>query len=111
MAGSLIPILWSVIFFSIGGPLIDHETSTILNVIGWALVGLGLLSGKYGAISTLGLSSPAVYGLGFLAIFLVAVLMNVFPSQEALVVNSLLGGIGGAAFAMMIWRFFVSSKV
>ena len=49
--------------------------------------------------------------LGFLAIFLVAVLMNVFPSQEALVVNSLLGGIGGAAFAMMIWRFFVSSKV
>ena len=68
MAGPLIPILWSVIFFSIGGPLIDHETSTILNVIGWALVGIGLLSGKYGAISTLGLSSPAVYGLGFLAI-------------------------------------------
>ena len=80
-------------------------------MVGWATVGIGLLSGKFRAISTLGLSAAAVYGLGFLAIFLVAVLMNVFPSQEALVVNSLLGGIGGTAFATIIWRFFVSSKV
>ena len=111
MKSPVIPILWSVIFFSIGGPLIDHETSTIMNVVGWCLIGVGILSGKYSAISTLYLSSAVIYGLGIVTIFLGTVLMNVFPSQQAFFINALLGGIFGAALSLMLWRFFVSSKV
>ena len=111
MKSPVIPILWSVIFFSIGGPLIDHETSTIMNVVGWSLIAIGILSGKYSAISTLYVSSGVIYGLGISTIFLGVVLMNVFPSQQAFVINALLGGVCGAAFSLMIWRFFVSSKV
>ena len=111
MSGPIIPMFWSVIFFSVGGPLIDHESSTILNLLGWALLALGAFSGKYIAISTLAFPGLAIYSIGTIALFLFITLANVVPRANSPYVNAFFVGVAIAAVCAMAWRLYIATKI